>query len=163
MYERLKVATTKPRFRIIIIRDIENNRVIGFSGFRWIRSSEIHLEIENNDLMNYVIDQSSGRIVALNFIFLNSKSKMDDIYQMVLSETLSFLTSRDYSYCVYIEKIREGLKPEISTLFLNQGFLKIENIDSKIQPFAVSLTSPIVLNLDVGSMFKDEYGNKEHT
>jgi nicotinic acid mononucleotide adenylyltransferase/predicted amino acid-binding ACT domain protein len=163
MYEGLKIATAKPRFRIIIIRNIENdNRIIGFSGFRWIRSSEIHLEIENNDLMNYVIDQSSGRIVALNFIFANNNSKMNDIYQMVLSETLSFLISRDYSYCVYIEKIRDELKSEMSELFLNQGFVEVPKIKCKIQPFAVNLTSPIVLNLDVGSMFKDEYRNNKN-
>lgn len=163
MYEQLKIATSKPRFRVIIIRNIENNnRIIGFSGFRWIRSSEIHLEIENNDLMNFVIDESSGRIVVLNFIFVNLESKIKDIYQMILSETLSFLISRDYSYCVYIEKIREELIPEVSELFLNQGFLKVQNVSSPIQPFAVSLVSPVVLNLDVGSMFKDEYSNNKN-
>lgn len=162
MYKRLKKATAKPRFRVIIIRDIaNNNQVLGFSGFRWIRSSEIYLEIENKDLMNYVIDESTGRIVVLNFIFSSNVDHFDDIYQMVLSETLSFVISRDYSYCVYIEKIRDTLKLELSELFKNQGFIEVENIDKPMTPYAVSLTSPVVLNLDVGSMFKDEYKNNK--
>lgn len=156
--EKFKNVVYKKHFKLLLIRDINNNgEIIAVSGFHTIRSSEVNIEFHSEKIMNYVIENSVGRIIIIDFLFDNRESNYKDAMQMLLSETLSYAIKKDYSYCVYIDKIRDKIGSYIKKIVESQGFIEIDNANEENISFAVNMTSPIVLNLDIESMFKDEY------
>ncbi len=163
MYEKFEKVSMKKHFRLLIIRDIKKNgEIIGLSGFHTIKSSEITTEFNSEMVMNYVIENSVGRIIIIDFIFKNQFSDYKDSLQMTLAETLSYVIEKDYSYCIYIDKIRKNINKEIKRVLNNHGFIEVENNDEENIPYVVNMTAPIVLNLDIESMFKDEFKNNEN-
>lgn len=160
IFEKLNFLFQKKYFRLLVVRDInKNSEIIGISGFHWISSSNINVEFKNKKIMKYIIENAVGRIIIIDFLFENKLSDFSDIMQLVLSETLSYSIEKDFSYCVYIDKVRNEIDCNIEKLFKNQGFLRISKEESA---FVVNMNAPIVLNLDIASMFKKEFQNNKN-
>ncbi|MGM0378831.1 MAG: cytidyltransferase [Bacillota bacterium] len=157
LFSVLKRLSRKLNFRVLVLKNIsKDSEIIGFCAFHWLRSLNVNNEFENKEMMEYVIKNSIGRILVIDTIIENKLSEYNNILEMVLSETLSFSIAKDYSYGVYYDRFRKESNKKISNLLKTHGFLKIKGDIDKIA-YATDMSAPLVLNLDLKSMFKDEF------
>lgn len=160
IYSKLKELFTVERSRTLVLRSAtEEKRILGFSIFHWVRSSEIFSEFEDATVTDYVRDHSVGRIIHLDGIYATEGAFDGHIEQQVLTETLAFCLSRDYTYAVYTETLFGRMSEEKRRILQLQGFIPIESTDMDI--YCVNMTAPCTLSLDCKSMFKQPFRNNE--
>jgi len=152
--DRLKYLVGK-KARILVMRRLEaGEKIVGFAVFHWLRANNIYHEFKDEYLAEYVRKNSTGRILVVDCLMGNKKSMYTDPEQMVLTETLAFCLSKDYSYTIYRNFFGTRSRTLERTLTL-QGFEKIVGADSSAEIFAVNMSAPCTLSLDAKSMIKD--------
>lgn len=160
VYPKLKELFTVERSRALILRSATDTKtILGFSIFHWVRSSEIFSEFEDAVVTDYIRDNSVGRIIHLDGIYVNKSHLTKDMKQQVLTETLAFCLARDYTYAVYTETLFDGISEEKRRILTLQGFIPIEDTDMEV--YCVNMTAPCTLSLDCKSMFKEPFRNNE--
>lgn len=160
VYPKLKQLFTTERSRALILRSAtDTKKILGFSIFHWVRSSDIFSEFEDALVTDYIRDNSVGRIIHLDGIYVNKSHVTSDMKQQVLTETLAFCLARDYTYAVYTETLFDRISEEKRRILTLQGFIPIESADMDI--YCVNMTAPCTLSLDCKSMFKEPFRNNE--
>lgn len=144
--------------RILILKDIsDSDAILGFSIFHWTRSSMLFSEFKNNVVSEYIREHSVGRIMVMDGIFKNPNVNLENIYQILLTETLSFCLSRDYTYGIFNDSITSNIPNELSEILLLQGFQKIAVDKSEFPVFVVNMSNPCTLTLDLDAMLKEPF------
>ncbi|MBF4692777.1 cytidyltransferase [Fusibacter ferrireducens] len=157
-YQKLKDISGMLNFRMLILRSLEkNNEIVAYSLFHWLRATNIHNEFEDPAIINFIRDHSVGRIIVIDSIVKKKNCEIKNLEQIMMTETLANALSRDYTYCVYKESIRHQVSREISEILLDQGFINISSSKTNEMVYAVNMSSPCTVNLDIHSMFKEPY------
>lgn len=146
--------------RILLIRDLQNdNAIIAFSLFHWLRSSMIYHEFSSDVLSNYIRNNAMGRMVVIDALFYKADSQFRNLAQVILTETLTFVLAKDYSYAIYknLFSIQDTRLEETLNL---QGFVSLRG-DHQQGIACVDMNAPITLNLDVKAMIKAPYCNDD--
>jgi nicotinic acid mononucleotide adenylyltransferase len=158
-YNSFKSISKDLELKMLILRNINKNReIIGFSMFHWLRSANIFKEFDDKIIAEYVRENSVGRILVMDGIFINKDSAFPDVEQMILTETLAHCLAKDYSYCIFNNKIYNQNSDKVKEVFLSQGFLNVKGEDDK-EVYVVNMSSPCTLTLDVKSMIKEPFRN----
>lgn len=148
----------KPSARLILLRDsVQENKLIGFSVFHWVRSSNIYKEFGNNRVCEYIREHTAGRTIMIDGIFTGASQRYRNLEQILLTETLALCLSKDYECALYNDMLGESIpQPLLETMKL-QGFTEIpEDISSNMILF-VNMANPCVLNLDLESIIKEPF------
>lgn len=161
-FNKLKIVQNKLNPRIILLRDIKKNIIIGFSIFHWIRSSNLFEQFNDNNISEYIRQNSVGRIICIDGIFINNNSNFENLEQILLTETLSFCLSKDYTYSVFRNVIDDYPTKSLNEVLTLQGFKKLTFAVQKKSIYAVKMTNPCTLNLDLESIIKDEFNKNKN-
>lgn len=155
--KEFKRLWTKPNCRFLIIRDLEQNgKILGFSIFHWIRSYTLFNELKNHVVCEYIRENTVGRIILVDGIFLTDKTK-ESIPQIILTETLAFCIARDYDYAIYKNCI-EGYTDDIYETLQLHGFHICSNGDNFANPvYVVNMDRPCVISMDLEAFIKEPF------
>lgn len=146
--------------KFIIIRDGKNsNKIIGFSAFHKISSSEVYSEFNSLYIANYIREKTAGRIIVIDGIYINPSISYDNIEQIIITETLSYCLKNDFTYALYKNIITDFENEKIHEMLELQGFQKLVDIDSKRKIYAVDMKFPICLTLNLQSFIKEPLNN----
>lgn len=157
-FETLKKLKLKNNFRLILIKDTLNeDKILGFSVFHWVRSSNLYSEFNSDKISEYIRENSIGRIIVINGIFTDNSVNIPNLEQIILTETLSFCLSKDYNYAVYNNILKEYKSPNLYEILKLQGFVKIPNNNNNNPILTVNMNNPCTLNLDVESLIKEPF------
>ncbi|MGO1818219.1 MAG: cytidyltransferase [Senegalia sp. (in: firmicutes)] len=156
-YSKLKEIQSKLNPRVILLKDIKNNTIIGFSIFHWIRSSNLFEQFNDNKVSEYIRQNSVGRIICIDGIFIDDKCDFENLEQIMITETLSFCLSKDYTYGVFRNIIKNYPTKNLNEILRLQGFHKLNFKDKNTNIFTVKMTNPCTLNLDLESILKQEF------
>lgn len=156
--EKFKFTSTNSNPRIIIIRDIkDNNKILGFSMFHWIRTSMLFNQLKDHNISEYIRENAIGRIVLIDGIYIDKSAPYYNLYQILLTETLSFCLAKDYTYAIY-KPLLDYKTPNLFYETLeSHGFQRIANSNKKSPVFVVNMTKPCTLNLDVDTVIKEPF------
>jgi len=142
--------------RAIILRSIGNdNEIIAFSIFHWLRSSSVYEEFEVENVAKYLIENSVGRLLVIDALEVNKAFNFSDPEQMILTETLAFCLAKDYSYSVISPFKGTSLSDRFQELVKLHGYTIINEDISGRKLYAVEMTSPCTLNLDARTLLKE--------
>lgn len=146
--------------RILIVYDISNkNEILGFSLFHWTRSSMLFSEFKNNIISEYIRENSVGRIVVIDGIFVNPNIYLESLNQILLTETLTFCLARDYTYGIFHDSISKKPSKQLLEILELQGFMSIspekEILESPV--LVVNMSNPCTLTLDLDAMLKEPF------
>lgn len=158
---RFRDFLSKDSPRIIIIKNIKDDSILGFSAFHWVRSNSLFKEFKDSVLCDYIRENAIGRIICIDGIYVASKNKHINVEQILLTETLSLCLSKDYDYAVYKNIIDKYNSQEIYEILELQGFIKLSCIDCQTPVYAVNMNNPCTLNLDIDSIIKEPFKNNE--
>ncbi|TDT61162.1 cytidyltransferase [Fonticella tunisiensis] len=158
LYEKLKNFSKKPSARIVALRSVnENNSIVAFSLIHWIRISELYRELQNVLVCEYIRKNAAGRIVLIGGMYINKNTKIKNLEQMLLTETLAFCLSRDYDYAVYKSIILDFSSRQIEDVLRLQGFIKLPYNSNDSPFYVVNMSSPCTLNLDIKTIIKEPF------
>ncbi len=159
-FKVLKDVSSRLNARILVLRSLENdNEIVGYSLFHWLRASNIHHEFRDPSIIHYIRNESVGRILVIDSIIRKRESDVKNIDQIMLTETLAYALARDYTYCIYNESVKTQVSTNINEVLVNQGFINISSMKTYENTYAVDMSSPCTVNLDIQSMFKEPYKN----
>lgn len=154
--EALEKLVKKSSPRAIVLRSInDKNQIIAFSLFHWLRSSEVYNEFDDNKVSEYVLKNSVGRILVIDALVINKRYSFSDPEQMILTETLAFCLSKDYSYSVVNTIKGAKLSASFHDLLDLHGFIPINEEYNGKFVYAVEMSSPCTLNLDARTVLKE--------
>lgn len=154
--ETLRHLVKKWNPRAIVLRAInDHNRIIAFSIFHWLRSSNVYVEFEDEHVAEYILKNSVGRILIVDALVVNHAYSFSDTEQMILTETMAFCLSKDYSYSVVNTIKGCDLSEAFHGLLDLHGFIKVEEKTSGHIIYAVEMSSPCTLNLDARTVLKE--------
>lgn len=155
--EKLMYISSKPSCRMIIIRNTQN-KLIGFSIFHWIRSTNLYEEMKDSKITNYIRKRSTGRMLSLDGFYLNISEKNRYLEQILLTETLALCISKDYEYAVFNPISLKFQSSSILELLELQGFIQVPTDKNNNKPiYSVDMSTPSILNLDIESVIKSPY------
>ena len=156
-YQSLATLKSKLSSRLIVIHDTESNEILGFSAFHWTRSSMLFSEFQDNHISEFIRENAIGRIIILDGIFTNSKITFENLEQILLTETLSFCLSKDYSYAVFKNIITNYSSSSLYEILELQGFQKIPDSKEDNPTFIVNMSNPCTLDLDIDTIIKEPF------
>ncbi len=158
IYDILVEFSEKLNPKALLIRDINNNgTILGFTIFHWIRSGMMYKEFIDSTATEYIRKNYVGRIIVIDGVFINNNYYFENLEQILLTETLTYNLERDYTYGIF-RNIIKGYKTDTlkETLTL-QGFLEVPCDRKDNDIFAVNMTSPCTLKLDIETIIKEPF------
>lgn len=155
---KLKEIALKPSATIVMLKNTNNNQILGFSIFHWIPSSTLYNEFKNSEVSQYIRENSVGRIILLDGIFMKNTYRYKEFEHILLTETLSLCVSKDYEYAIYKNFFSNNtVSQEIYTPLRLHGFVKVPFSDNTNPVYAVNMSAPCVLNLDIQNILKEPF------
>ncbi len=144
--------------RIIVLRDTKNsNKILGFSAIHWVRSSMLFNNFRDNNISEYIRERAVGRIVTIDGIFSFKTSTLQNIYQIILTETLSFCLAKDYTYAVFNNIMDNEIPEQLYETLILQGFEKLPCKSKRNPILAVGMSNPCTLDLDLQTIIKEPF------
>ena len=162
LYENIGEQLISKKVKLLVIRDSKNsNKLLGFSAFHKISSSEVYGEFQSQYIANYLREKTSGRLIIIDGIFINPSKVYDNLEQIILTETLAYCMKNDFTYAIYYNILSDtDTEVVLETLEL-QGFVKIDDEDTDKSVYAVDMKFPICLTLNMESFIKDPLNANE--
>lgn len=155
-YEALKLLANRHEPRAMILRSIKDeNQIIGYAIFHWLRSSKVYQEFEHEKVSEYVLEHSVGRILVIDAMVITNPYEFSDPEQMILTETLAFCLAKDYSYSVINPIKGTHISERFHELLKLHGFQIIHECLNGVNVYAVEMSSPCTLNLDARTVLKE--------
>jgi len=161
-YEKLVQLLSASRYdhsaRILTIRSLERGGVLlGFCLFHWLRASNIYDEFKNRNICDYIYTNSVGRIVVVDGIHIHPDHNLENLEQIILTETLAFCISKDYSYTIFRNLLNRRMSPLMKEVLELQGFVEVVDEEEQQSVYVVNMSSPCTLTFDGGSVVKEPY------
>lgn len=158
VYATFKQLKEKESFKVLILRSVEERRsIIGFACFHWLRSSHMYTEFADEAILNYLRDHAVGRMLVIDGICAKDQGIFKNANQLVLTETLAYCLARDYTYAICHNAFDSTLDTELAEVLMHQGFVKVPSNHTPNQVFAVNMSTPCTLNLDIKSLIKEPF------
>lgn len=161
MFQCLKKVNSIPNSRIMIIKDINKNTILYFSVFHWLRSTMIFSQFKNKNISEYIRKNASGRIIVIDGIFANKNIKIDNPYQIILNQTLTYCIAKDYNYAIFKNYFPVSTPFELQETLRCFGFEMLSFKSENKNVFVVNMNRPCTLNLDLENVLKDSLGYNE--
>ena len=123
----------------------------------WIRSHVLYNELDDDKLSRYVRENASGRIIVIDLMYINNKERSKLIEQILVTESLAHVISKDYEYAIFKPMLQELYAPSLIDRLYLHGFKKVETTDSNLIALVVDMSNPCVLNLDIENVLKEPF------
>lgn len=154
--EKIIDTFKKPSGRVILLKDSYSGKILGFSLFHWSRSSMLYEDIKDVEIAKNIRNNSLGRIILLDELYIHEYDKNKTILPILLTETLAFCISRDYEFAVF-KSSEDSLTPYgIDDLLKLYGFKEITD-NSKVNIFLVNMSNPCIISFDIENHLKEPF------
>ncbi|MGE5678256.1 MAG: cytidyltransferase [Pseudomonadota bacterium] len=159
---RLSSFLKKTSCRLLLIRDADQrNQILGFAAFHRINFSLLYQEFKNSSITEYIRNNSTGKIINIDGIFVANHNVFKDIEQILLAETLAYCISRDYDYAVYHNTLNDHISYHVLEVLKLMGFRDVPCTSYQGRVFAVNISTPCALNLDIETTIKEPFRSNE--
>lgn len=158
VYSTFKRLKQKESFKVLILRSVaEKREIIGFACFHWLRSSQMYTEFSDETILNYLRDHAVGRMLVIDGIYANDLGIFRNANQLVLTETLAYCLARDYTYGICHNAFDMDMDAGLESVLQHQGFIKISESSGSYPVYAVNMSTPCTVNLDLKSLIKEPF------
>jgi len=160
--KKLVEFTRKVNPRILLLRDVRHNgMILGFSAFHWVRSNILFQEFKDNLISEYIRENAVGRTIVIDGIFTISgtenKSGLENLEQVILTETLSFCIEKDYNYTIFRNILIDYPLTSLDENLELMGFYRLPFSDKNNPVFVVGISKPCIINLDTETIIKEPF------
>ncbi len=146
--------------RTTAIGDVESGKILARATVREAHTGYLYDEFKSEDLAAYVRKNALGKIIIIQDITINKKVSDLDLYQLMLTETLSDALREDFAYAVYKDEAKTPDKHLLSSLE-RQGFIEILIDNKETRTYAVDMRKPTVLFQNTDTILKDPFNKNK--
>lgn len=158
LLENVGEELSNKRMNLLVIRDnTKDKKLLGFSAFHQIGTAQMYNEFKNIEVASYVRENTSGKIVIIDGIYINPAESLPDLEQSLLTETLLYSLKNDFTYALYCNTLLNYNNPKIIELLKLHGFKKLDYCDVKNDIYAVDMKFPLCLTLDVQNYIREPF------
>ncbi|KAA8671796.1 cytidyltransferase [Clostridium sp. HV4-5-A1G] len=155
---KLREISFKSYFCIVFLKNTNTGEILGFCILHWIRPSTLYNEFENKDVSQYIRENSTGRIISIDGLYIKNVYKKEELAQILFTEAISLYVSKDYEYAVYKNAFnREIYDSDISSLLKLYGFIKVPFCNENNPIYAVNMNTPCIINFDAQNVIKEPF------
>lgn len=160
--KKLVEFTHKVNPRILLLRDVRHKgMILGFSAFHWVRSNILFREFKDNLISEYIRENAVGRTIVIDGVFTVSDreniSGLENLEQVILTETLSTCIEKDYSYTIFRNIIKNYPLASLNENLELMGFYRLPFSDKNNSVFVVDISKPCIVNLDTEAIIKEPF------
>lgn len=134
---------------------------LGYASFHKVGTRDLLGEFEHQDFAEKIRANTDGAIGVISLVYFDNSTRISGASQMLITELMTELISKDYSYAVYHPIDPAGYNDEVIDALKLQGFVDISGGNSHIPLYAVSLKSPVVIFKDVETVIKAPFNKNE--
>lgn len=127
---------------------------VGYAAFHKVGTRQLLSEFGSQDLAEKIRAHTDGAIGVIGFVYFDEDSRITGAPQMLITELMTELISKDYAYAVYHPIDSAGYNKKVITALRKQGFVDISGGNGPVPLYAVSLKSPVVIFKDVETVIK---------
>lgn len=158
--ELLYSAIQKPASRMTIVFDQEGRgRPDAVMVYRHLATTELYGEFGDMDTAAYIREHTSGKIVLLTACWIREHSKIDNLFQILLTEALAKCLSEDFTYAIFSPE-KGDIPFRQREMFLRQGFVPLEESGER-QIYVVDMKNPITLYHNMQTALKEPFNGNE--
>ncbi len=140
-----------------VVFDIEGkHRPDGIMVYRQLSTTELYHEFEDMLVASHIRENTSGKIVLITAYFITKQSKISDVEQILLTETLAKCLREDFTYTIFLQKGRE-ISQECKNVLERQGFVKLPAHLGHQEMYVVDMKNPVVLHRNVQTAIKEPF------
>ncbi len=156
--QKLETYLEDDRVRSLYIEAAGGNRreMAAYAAAHRIGTRELLSEFRDPQIAAHIRQKAGGNIAVIGFLFARDQGEISNVGQMVLTEILSALIERDFTYAVYDPVDPAGLTKDIKALLVQQGFVNIAPA-GRAPIYAVDMHEPKVIFRDVETVIKDPF------
>ncbi len=147
----------KESTKMVILKDKLNDKILAFSTFYWLRSTNYYNELNDTTICNYLRSKAKGRTIHINGLYVNDVETSINLYQTLISETLAFAVAKDYEYAIFEDSSNITKNKEILNWLKLSGFMEVPHENPEVNVLSVDMSNPIVINLDIDKVIKEPY------
>lgn len=160
--ESLKKFNKKHNPRIVLLKNTQGSeRIIGFSAIHWVRSSLFFHEFRDNIITQYIRDNATGRTIVIDGVYVTPRnrnvSRIIDLKQVILNETIAFCVTKDYDYAVFKNMIPQSNIAEMIEILELFNFTQLPISHSSEPIMAVDIRKPCTISLDIETLIKEPF------
>lgn len=131
----------------------------GIMVYRHLATTELYREFENIETASYIRENTSGKIILFEACYSRENSKIEDLEQILFTESIAKALEEDYTYCIFSLKSGE-ITEKVKDVLERQGFLKlVKNAARDI--YVVDMKSPITLYHNVQTSIKEPFNSNQ--
>lgn len=156
-YEEVKSYLGREGVQTVRIRDgMRGDKVVALAAVSRLDSIDLLSEFQDQDIAAYIRSQATGAIAVIGGLYYSKRSSISNLGQTILTEVLSELLARDYTYVVYHPCHSAGMSSRVLELIEKQGFINIAGRGMKqMKPiYAVNMKSPVIIFRNMETVIK---------
>ena len=143
------------RVRTLFINSAgRSNKTVAYAAAHRLETSELLDEFGSASTASHIREAAAGGIAVIGFLFSGKIRSISNVSQIIITEVLTELISRDFAYAVYNPVDDAGLNPRIIDVLKKQGFVNITEDRGARPVYAVDMKSPVVVFRDVETVIK---------
>ena len=123
------------------------------AGARRVRTSDLLEEFGDIETASYIRKNSGGEIAVIGAFYVSGGENVSYLRQILLTELLTMMISKDYSYAVFHPVCGEAADPLAVRTMISQGFINISE-DPEHPLYAVDMRDPIAIFRDADTVIK---------
>lgn len=149
------------RGKAAVLRDgRRGDLIVGVLLFCQISTMELYGEFRDTGVVNYIRENTSGKMMLVNGIFLFGTTEIGDRSQLLLTEALADCLKEDFAYCIYSSNLLPP--PEVvKSLLKRQGFLKLPQSSEAHPVYAVDMKSPLTVFKNIETAIKEPFNHSQ--
>jgi nicotinic acid mononucleotide adenylyltransferase len=131
--------------------------IVAFGAAHQVPVQNLLMEFRDPRVAEHVREEAAGRIAALGCFYVSEDSSISNPGQILLTEMMTELINRDFTYVVYHPVDPSGYNERTLTALSRQGFVDIAPEGAAHPLYAVHIKSPVVLFRDVETTIKNPF------
>ena len=136
-------------------------RLLGIAAAHRVDADGFYEEFRDVELAAHVRTASCGSAAVIGFFFPQSARGISNISQILLTELLTGLLAKGYTYAVYHPVDGAGDQESIHEALRRQGFVNIAE-SGKTPLLAVDMKAPNIIFRDVEAVIKSPFNKNPH-
>ena len=150
--EKLIEYLTMPDLRKVIIETADGS-MSAAAGARRLKTSDLLEEFRDIEVASHIRSNAGGEIAVIGAFFVSGGERVSYIRQILLTELLTSLMARDYTYAVFHPVCGNAADPLAVQTMMDQGFVNISS-DADNPVYAVDMKNPIAIFKDADTVVK---------
>ena len=157
-YDTVQAYLDRPGVKTVRIRDgVYGGKVVALAAVSRLDSIDLLKEFRDPEIAAHIRAQAVGAIAVIGGLYYSQSSSISNLGQTILTEVLSELLARDYTYVVYHPCHEAGMGNRVLNMLTKQGFVNIAASTSGGSGpiYAVNMKAPVIVFKNVEAFIKN--------